>query len=204
MEASYIKHDLNLMKMAILRLIRESGYVSDIDFILFLKNGNQTLAREVFKDARDITYICKSDEHSSYFPAEDPDSIDKYSIQYENLDSLITRARSVDNDSRLNGIVIDCSISTGVGLTDSINHFNNLIEKDNTLFINKIEHAFVLYCHQDFDDSNVSFTLHRYFDMDEEIREMIYKEIKESDNKGVGAKNVYKKLKEKKRIKYDL
>ena len=203
LEASYIEQDLNLMKMAILRLISESGFVQNIDFILFLKNGNQTLAREVFKDAGTITYICKIDEYSSYFPTNEAD-IDKYSIQYENLDSLLTQARLVDSDSRLNGIVIDCSVSTGMGLTDSINHFNKLLEKNSNLLINKIEHAFVLYCHQDFDDSNVSFKLHRYFDMDEEIRKMIYNDIMTSDNKGEGAKKVYNKLKEKKRIHYDL
>ena len=205
LEASYIEQDLCLMKMAILRLIKESEFKQEIDFILFLKNGNQTLAREVFKGDRDITYICKIDEHSSYFPANETDSIDKYSIQYENLDSLLARANNlVDSSSRLNGIVIDCSVSTGVGLKDSINHFNNLLEKNNTLRINKIEHVFVLYCHQNFDDSEEFFKLHRYFDMDEEIREMIYNDIMTSDNKGEGAKKVYNKLKEKNRIYFDL
>ena len=38
---------------------------------------------------------------------------------------------------------------------------------------------------------------------DEEIREMIYKEIALKDNKGAGARKVYEKLKEKNRIHND-
>lgn len=203
LEASYVEEDLNIMTIAIRRLLAESG-LHNIDFVLFLKNGNQMLARNVFKDDRSIVYICKIDEHSSYVPQGEMVPIDSYSIQYENLDQLLSFAQANNNMKNLNGIAIDCSISTGEGLKDSINHFNQLLEEHRNLRINKIEHAFILYCHKDFDDTTISFKLHRYFDMDEEIRRMIYEEIAIADNKGAGASKVYKRLKEKRRIHYDL
>lgn len=204
LEASYMEDDLNVMTLAIRRLLEESN-LHNIDFVLFLKNGNQMLARNIFKNDRSIIYICKIDEHSSYIPQGASPSIGSYSIQYENLDWLLASANANTNNRNLNGIAIDCSISTGEGLKDSINHFNSLLEANRNLRINKIEHAFILYCHnKDFDDSSISFKLHRYFDMDEEIRRMIYEEISLSDNKIAGAKKVYNSLKKKKQIHYDL
>lgn len=202
LEASYVEEDLNIMTLGIRRLLNESN-LHNIDFVLFLKNGNQMLARNIFKFDRSIIYICKIDEHSSYIPQGESVPIDSYSIQYENLDWLLQSAKA-NNQNCLNGVAIDCSISTGEGLKDSIDHFNNLLDEHRDLRINKIEHAFILYCHKDFDDSSVSFKLHRYFDMDEEIRRMIYEDIKLSENKNAGAKKVYNRLKEKKRIHYDL
>lgn len=201
LEASYIEEDLNIMTLAIRRLLEGSG-LHNIDFVLFLKNGNQMLAQNIFREDKSIIYICKIDEHSSYVPQGATIPIDSYSIQYENLDRLLHFAKM--KNEKLTGVAIDCSISTGEGLKDSINHFNNLLKNNKNLRINKIKHAFILYCHKDFDDATIPFKLHRYFDMDEEVRKMIFEEIAQSENKALGATHIYKYLKKKKRIRYDL
>lgn len=203
LEASYVDYDLNIMTIAIQRLIEESG-LANIDFVLFLKNGNYKLAQSVFNKDRTIIYICKIDETSSYIPKGTTIPIDKYSIQYENLDCLLNAANSIGNRPNLTGIAIDCSISTGVGLKDSITHFNELLDSNPKIKINKIQHAFILYSHQVFDDADINFKLHRYFDMNEEIRTLIYNEITLADNKGAGARKVYDTIKEKKLLHNDL
>lgn len=202
LEASYVEEDLNIMTIAIRKLLSDSN-LEYVDFVLFIKNGNQILAQNIFSNDNTIIYICKIDGHSSYVPQGEHVPIDSYSIQYENLDALLHAAQARNNDRNLTGVAIDCSISTGMGLKDSIKHFNQLLDQNRNLRINKIEHAFILYCHQNFDDDSIPFKLHRYFDMDEEIREMIYKEIALKDNKGAGARKVYEKLKEKNRIHND-
>jgi len=202
LEASYNHEDLNSMTIAIRRLIQENG-PQKIDFVLFLKNGNQTLAKNIFKNDRSIIYVCKTDEYSSYVPQGNILPMGSYSIQYENLDSLLSAA-NMNMSTNLVGVAIDCSISTGEGLKDIIQHFNNLLDENQNLKINKIEEAFILYTYKKIDDRTLEFKLHRFFDMDEDIRKMIYREIYQADNKGAGARKVYKKLKSKNYIHNDL
>lgn len=175
LEASYSETDLSIMTTAIRALIANGNLnVNKIDFVLCFKSGNQILARNIYnKRNGEIIYICRLDDYAANYPMKPNAEAHLFSVQFENLDTLLTAAQNY-RMGKLNGIAIDCSISTGAGLKEGIKQFNELIEQDN-LNINKIEHAFVLYAHKLFDDANCKeFTLHRYFDMDEKTRELIY------------------------------
>lgn len=195
LEASYNEKDLSTMTTAIRHLIANSELPSkQIDFILCLKSGNHILARNIYKDVdNDMIYICRLDGHSSNYPMKPNAEAHLYSVQFENLDTLLDTAKNA-RTGKLNGIAIDCSVSTGIGLKEGIKQFNMIIDRDN-LNINKIEHAFVLYAHQPFDDDSChEFKLHRYYDMNEGIRELIYNVSKGINN--YQYKDVYKELKD--------
>lgn len=202
LEASYNEDDLATMTSAIRTLIDTSELpFSQIDFVLYIKSGNQILARNIYKSVgKDMIYVCRRDNNSGSYPLKTNVDANMFSVQYENLDTLLVAADR-QRTEKLTGIAIDCSISTGDGLKDAIIQFNQLIAR-NSLNINKIEHAFVLYAHKKFeDDKCAEFKLHRYFDMDEETRELIYKVHKGQDN--IGCIEVYNHLKENKLLRYN-
>ncbi len=199
LEASYNDKDLSIMTLAIRNLISKSALLNMIDFVLCIKNGNQILARNIYQGNHSIIYICKLEDQMSSYPMKPNVPASLFSVQYENLDALLNAA-SHSTVVKLNGIAIDCSVSSGIGLKSSISHFNDLVEK-NRLNINKIEHAFILYCHQPFDDGSIAFKLHRYFDMDEEIRALIYKKSIESSP--LCYKEIYDNLKSKNLVRND-
>lgn len=202
LEASYNEDDLGTMTSAIHSLITSSNLPSHkIDFVLYLKSGNQILARNIFKNVdRDMIYICRLDDSSSSYPLRPNVAAHMFSVQFENLDTLLQAAQNARN-GKLTGIVVDCSISTGGGIKSAIKQFNQLIEQEN-LNINKVEHAFVLYAHKPFqDDECKDFTLHRFFDMDEETRELIYRMYKGEDN--IGCAEVYDHLKRQQLLRHN-
>ena len=190
LEASYNEYDLSVMTTAIRRLIANSGRESNVDFVLCLKNGNQILARNIYHGNDNIKYICKLDQSISNYPIKPVEAAHENTIVYENLDVLLKTAdMATDN---LNGIAIDCSVSSGFGLSESIKNFNEMVKKYK-LRINPIADAFVLFCHRQIDETEFSFNLHRFFDMDEEIRKSIY-----ANSNGTGwQEEVFKSIQEK-------
>lgn len=195
LEASYDEEDLGIMTSAIRSLIAHSKLpFSEIDFILYLKSGNQLLARNIFKNVdSEMLYVCRLDGNYSSYPLKSNVEAHMFSVQFENLDALLKAAKG-SRSGKLTGIVVDCSISTGNGIKETIVQFNKLIENHN-LNINKVEHAFVLYAHKPFNDNAANgYTLHRYFDMDEKTRELIYKASIGEGN--IGCIEIYNHLKE--------
>lgn len=195
LEASYNENDLATMTTAIRSLIQSSELpFNQVDFVLYIKSGNQILARNIYNNVgNSMIYVCRQDSNSSRYPLQPKAAAHMYSVQFENLDTLLNAAKSY-HGGKLTGIVVDCSVSTGDGIKEAINQFNQLIDKEN-LNINKIEHAFVLYAHRPYSDEECkNFTLHRFFDMDEKTRELIYKVHKGKDN--VGCIEVYNHLKD--------
>lgn len=202
LEASYNEDDLGTMISAIRALITSSELpFCQIDFVLYPKSGNQILARNIFKNVdKNMIYVCRLDDNVSSYPLKPNVAAHMFSVQFENLDTLLQAAQH-SRTGKLTGIAVDCSISTGDGIKNAITQFNQLIEQEN-LNINKIEHAFVLYAHKPFqDEKNKDFTLHRYFDMDEETRELIYKIHKGEDD--IGCIEVYNHLKQEKLLRHN-
>lgn len=194
LEASYNENDLATMTAAIRSLIQNSTLsFSQVDFVLYIKSGNQILARNIYNHVgSSMIYVCRQDGNSSSYPLQPNVAAHMYSVQFENLDTLLNTAKKF-RDKKMNGIVVDCSISTGNGIKEAIEQFNRLVEREN-LNINKIQHAFVLYAHRPFNDKECKgFTLHRFFDMDEKTRELIYKMYKGENN--IGSLEIYNHLK---------
>lgn len=145
LEASYNEDDLDIMTSAVRKLIDHSELpFSQIDFVLYIKSGNQILARNIYKGVGDdMIYICRIDGDASSYPLHTSVDINMYSVQYENLDALLEAAKRTSG-KKLAGIAIDCSISTGEGLKEAITQFNQLVRKFQ-YNISEIEHAFVLW-----------------------------------------------------------
>ena len=188
--ASYSEKDLKAMVFVIHHLIRQSlDYTADFDFVICRKNGNTKLAENVFKYAGDdVIMVCYHDMRSK-FPMHPHYSAEYLNSDYENLARLCEEAEKRDTSHRLNGIVIDCSVSTGKGLKKMINAFNEMVDK-NHLNINPIEHAFVMHTNGKFDDSDINFELHRLVDMDETARRLIH------EASAKGTETAYRPVKE--------
>ncbi len=203
LEASYNEDDLDIMTSALRTLIDHSELpFPQIDFVLYIKSGNQILARNIYNGVGDyMIYICRIDGNAGSYPLHTKVDMHLYSVQFENLDALLETAKHTSG-KKLTGIAIDCSISTGNGLKDAITQFNKLVKKGQ-YNINEINHAFVLYAHKPYDDGkSQEFKLHRYFDMDEKTRELIYKVSTGECN--TGCEEVYNYLKGHNLLRYDL
>lgn len=187
--ASYKDRDLDAMVFIIRKLIQSKmDEIGDIDFILCRKNGNTKLAERVHGVAGpETTLICYHDKRSG-FPMYAHDAVEYLNSDYENIDRLREAADERDSSYKLNGIVIDCSVSSADGLDTMIKKFNEMVGR-NGLNINPVKHAFVMHTHKIFDDTSISFKLHRFVDMDEEIRRLI------CDASNKGTKEAYKQVK---------
>lgn len=197
LEASYCERDLEIMTKALQGLIAKSGLSTDVDFILFLKSGNQLLANSIYPGDANIIRVCRIDGGREFHPLDIASKPGAFSILYENLDRLLEAANDLPSGEKLTGIVVDCSISSGHGITECIKSFNAFV-KDHKLAINPIKDAFVLYSHKPYSD-NPDFTLHRYFDMNEGIREMIFNTSNDRITKS--PELIYKRLVKEKLIK---
>ena len=197
LEASYFEQDLAVMVKALQALIARSGLSTEVDFILFLKSGNQLLANNIYPEDSRVIRICRIDGGNEFYPLKTRTEPGDFSILYENLDKLLQTAETLQPGDRLTGIVVDCSISSGNGITECIKSFNELISK-HKLAINPIKDAFVLYSHRPYSD-RADFTLHRYFDMNEKIREMIYEASRQPDEESLNK--IYKELVQKRLIR---
>lgn len=197
LEASYCEKDLRIMSKALQGLIARSGLTTDVDFILFLKSGNQLLANSIYPEASNIIRVCRIDGGKEFHPLKVKTDPGDFSILYENLDQLLQVAEALPAGDKLTGIVVDCSVSSGKSIDKCIKSFNILIQEHN-LAINPIQDAFVLYAHKPYVDKS-DYTLHRYFDMNEEIRQMIYQ--MSTHNVAKSEKMIYRKLAKEKLIK---
>lgn len=196
LEASHNKYDLDIMATAITKLIQINQEIWNIDFVISLKSGNVILAKKIADDY-DLIHICKENLEKTTQAVTLPNSderLESISLKYENFDKLVLKA-STSIGKPLNGIIIDCSISTGHGIDDCVTSFNKLISDGILKNINPVKNVFVLHCHQDLSKNNPfqdKFNLHRFFDMNEQIREIIF------ETKDMGIIKVYDELKKQK------
>lgn len=207
LEASYNDNDLKIMKAAITKLVQNEENVWDIDFVLGMKIGNSILSNSFAQDfdAIGVCFISLDKATQAVTLNEDNDKVDSLSLVFENIDKIIEIANS--KTKPLNGIVVDCSVSSGEGLKQCVMQFNKLIDEGTLGNVRKIEHAFVLYSHQNSDlDQRLENVckVHRFFDMDEDIRAGIYEKIANTENKSDGVKLIYKELKNKGLIRCDI
>ena len=124
------------------------------------------------------------------------------SLQFENFDKLI-QVSELSNHS-LNGVILDCSYSSGKGIIACVEDFNNAIENSKKN-INPIKQVRTIYSHvgediqKELDKHNCCIKY--LFSLDEEIREQLYTDIKKEPNiekKVENAKNILRLMKSKK------
>lgn len=176
-----------------------------IDFIISLKGGNVLLVDKLISlHKNEIIHITYNRNlfHQSYGVTKSNrnDLWESISLQFENINELI-RVSNL-NSRKLNGIILDCSFSSGKGILSCVDDFNDLLKifDSKTPMINSIGQAITIYSHV---GENIQEELKRrnckidyLFSLDEDIREMLYSQIYLENDQHQRLKNLKKILKE--------
>lgn len=156
-------------------LIRKKTKIEDINFLLAPKAGNPLLVRMLGEAFQVPTIVVKQKNEKSYGQVTDP--LSRLRINYEGSWDVLSRASKCED--KLNGVLVDCNASGGKQLITIVEEFNQLIQNA-SIRIAPISQAFVLFRVDTSEDIDVKFSdldakLHRYFDLDEEIKALLYK-----------------------------
>lgn len=180
MALSHDTDDLNELVSIMLHLMR-SNLEKDPDFIIVPKGGNLFFAREVSKYYKaDLVVVKEEEDKSTVTSSVQTDSEKVFKVNFEGIGPVLEKSKK--SDSTLTGCLIDCNISGGTQLLSSLKKINRMIDECN-LNIEKPKKAFILFradmdrkdIDQQFNDLNCA--LYRYFDLDEESKNMIWKAI---------------------------
>ena len=177
------------------------------------KGGNPLLTAKVAELLKVPFIFVKSANEKSKIQSNDMS--DSYRINYEGSWTL------ENFDSPLKCVVVDCNLSGGSQIKHIVEEVNELSSGNANLSISKIEDVFFLFRvddkKQDLETSfqNLGVKLHRYFDLNEDIKDAIYKiaeNAKQSDRRismecvedVEKAKEIISKLKETKKYYYKI
>jgi len=153
-------------------------YSKNLDFIIVPKSGNPLLGSHIAKkiNARCILYKDKDDASR----ANDPQVATGESCPELDLKINFEGANFLDRNKNLRGVVLDCNTSAGCKLIEVAQEFNKAITKANTN-ISKITDIFTLFrvddmCKDiDAEFKYKGFKLHRFFDLNESLKQDIFK-----------------------------
>ena len=167
------------------------------DFVITPKNGNPVLGREFAATNNIISIISKHERDPAYAKTDaklEPKAT--LMINFEGSDKLLELEKENPN-RELTGVIVDCNVSDGDQVFDTIDLFNKLIDNINNqnsdkLLIEKISKAYILF-KVDQEKSSVKvdkkfntegYKLYRYFDLNEDWKEELY-EYKIKPNKTI-------------------
>lgn len=140
------------------------------------KGGNPFLAKEVARVMSSDLMISKSSTDKSRVSGLGEHTINEFKINYEGSWTVF------DSQLEQSCIVVDCNTSGGSQLLDIVQSIRNLITKEGTSAkLQEPDEAYVLF-RADLDGENidqkfsdVNCSLFRYFDLDEDTKEDLYK-----------------------------
>ena len=205
LEASYNYEELMVMADIISKMCNEISINTKIDFIISLKGGNVLLAKKLLELHNDeiihITYnrnlffesfgVSESNQNDLKFAKD---------LKFENIEELIQYSKR--QNRKLNGIVIDCSFSSGDGIVKCVKDFNKIIENEN-LNINLINKVRTIYSHVGYNIENeliyLNCTIDYLFELDNNSRKLLFDKIYECeslDQKTENARLILKYLKD--------
>jgi hypothetical protein len=178
MMASQDNHMIEDMSELFIYLINSIICQKKLDFIIVPKNGNPLLGNFVSKSmgARCILYKDKVDSSR----ANDPQVAVGGCNSELDLEINFEGAHYLNKNQKLKGMVLDCNISSGDNLIEIANAFNRAITQTKAN-IDKIVDIFTLFIaddtHKDIDKKfkNHNFKLHRFFDLNENLKQDIFK-----------------------------
>lgn len=207
LEASYVKKDLNVLINIAEKMISELSNPTPLDFIISLKGGNVLLVDKLVNMHKNEIIHLTYNRNLFYQSfgvslSNENDLMTSRSLQFENFDELIRISRL--SNRPLNGVILDCSYSSGKGIIACVEDFNNAIDSY-TINVNPIKQVRTIYSHV---GEDIQKELNEYqccikylFSLDEEVREMLYKNIKMQHNnekKNENAKAILQKMRKKK------
>ena len=184
-------HDKNDLKTLcdLMIFLLDSVERNKPDVIIAPKGGNPLLAAQLATYLEKPFIIVKSPGEKSKVTSSSQQ--EQYHVNYEGSSCLS------DSDLLQTCALIDCNLSGGSQLKSIIKELNKM-PKD-VAKINKIEHAYVLFRvddrHQNVEDEfrNLNVSLHRFFDLDESIKDMIYGIKREAEQENRAINPTYSK-----------
>lgn len=176
MEISHDEKDLRIMHTIMLHLIQKNRMLQKIpSAIISPKSGNPVFAQTLATTLGSQLLIAKSESDPSRVSSYGSNTTELFKINYEGSWKVLRSSNNFDC------IILDCNTTTGGQLIEIIAELNGVIqEQGNAIKIKRPQQAFVLFCAdkngEDIDKKFKShgITLHRYFDLDENTKEMLY------------------------------
>ena len=198
LEASHDDDDLVIMTDVIQRMYFDLCSKKQIDFVISLKGGNVLLVNNFFQSRKtDLVHLTYN--RNLFFESFDITNSNTHdyemgkSLKFENIQELM-RIASL-NKRKLNGIILDCSYSSGEGIVQYVKEFNSLINdktKDN-LNINPIQEVRVIYSHVGKDIrkklNDLNCNIDYLFSLDDDIRKQLYELIYQEQQEYVRYNN---------------
>lgn len=172
MEISHCEKDSKILCSAMVNLVDKKSIDNNKPSVVFTpKGGNSLLGMQVAQYYKACYIMAKSETDKSRINTLDHDVGAEFSVNYEG-------SWETKNIRSKKSIALDCNISGGSQLLDIIDELNT-ISKKRQLDFNLPNEVYVLFRvdnHKEvdkvFEDRNCS--LYRFFDLDEEIKEMLY------------------------------
>ena len=192
MDASLNKEDNKLMCSLAWQLLTYDYEKSKPDFIVVPKMGNPAFAIEFAKEKGMLCLLRKAADDHSRAKYEKKGDITSPLFNLEGAYQLQLLAKQAKK--LLYGVIFDCNCSGGSSLLETATEFNQIIS-DYNLNISPIDNAYVLFradsenIDKKFSDKKINLT--RYFDLTEDIKEMLYNlSLKIEENSNPYSENV--------------
>ena len=187
MEISHVQEDLGILCAIMVHLYNKNNADHNKpEIIITPKGGNPFLTWSVAGIYNAVCLVAKSENDKSRISSIENNSKEQFLINYEG--AWATKHRNLKKC-----IIMDCNISGGSQLLNIAKEVQAIKDKEEIDFMPPKD-IYVLFCADDqiqnidqkFSDFNCQ--LHRFFDLDEELKSMIYKlrEMCESQNLDIG------------------
>lgn len=214
LEASHNRQELQIMTDIVKALYYKRIHTNPnepIDFIISIKGGNVLLVNNFINSIGDeiihITFnrnlfyeslgITGSNDHDRKVGKE---------FKFENINEIIRLSETNRNVRKLNGMVIDCSFSSGDGILQCVKNFKEIVEKEN-LNINTNLSVRTIYSHVNNDISSelerLGCDIEYLISLTGDTREDLFKKIGSVNNDNTklsNAKLILKDLKKRNMI----
>lgn len=209
LEASHNKQELQIMTDMAKLFYNEkiqSNPDNPIDFIISIKGGNVLLVSNLINSlGNEIIHLTFNRnlfyESMGVVESNDHDRKVGKDIKFENINELIRLSEANKNLRKLNGMIIDCSYSSGDGILQCVKNFKEIVDNEN-LNINTNLSVRTIYSHVNKDITMELDTLgcdmECVISLTDDIREKLYQKIRneKDDNKKLSkAKFILNQLK---------
>lgn len=209
LEASHNKQDLQIMTDIVKlfynkRILHNSN--KPIDFIISIKGGNVLLVSNLINTLGDeITHITFNRnlfyESLGITESNVHDKKIAKDIKFENINELIRLSNANKKFRKLNGMIIDCSFSSGEGILQCVKNFQKIVESEN-LNINTNLSVRTIYSHVNHNISDelkeLGCDLEYLISLTDDIRKELFEKIgnvNDTNMKLSNAKIILKELK---------
>lgn len=176
MEISHDEKDLKVMHAIMLQLIQKNKTLKKTPSVIITpKNGNPVFAQALATTLGSQLLIAKSENDPSRVSSFGSKTTELFKVNYEGSWKIL------QSSSNFDCMILDCNTTTGKQLIEIIEEVHEIIqEHGNAIRIKKLQQAYVLFCadkqNEDIDTKfkNHGVTLYRFFDLDENTKEMLY------------------------------